>query len=45
MPLDLSRAENIGEEHEPPKPKSDLYKGNLSSRFRSLVLTGTYYEY
>ena len=27
MPLDLSRAENIGEDHEPPKPKSDLIFG------------------
>ena len=27
MPLDLSRAENIGEEREPPKPRSDLIFG------------------
>ena len=27
MAIDLTRAENIGEEHEPPKPKSDLLFG------------------
>ena len=44
MPINLDRAEQIGEENEPPAPKSDLLFGNTEDKINiSTLKNGIYF--